>query len=168
MASPSGDEGRKILFNNRLRTRLSIFNHTSPDGGIGRRAGLKHQFLFGVPVRPRLRVLNQSESESKNFHSFFDFSMATVYILYSQSINSYYVGSCIDLDERLLQHKKGKYKTSFTTRAEDWEVYLKIENLEYKQARKVETHIKKMKSRTYIQNLVKYPDIITKLKEKYH
>jgi hypothetical protein len=34
---------------------------TSPDGGIGRRAGLKHQFLFGVPVRPRLRVPLQEQ-----------------------------------------------------------------------------------------------------------
>ena len=41
---PSRDERRKILFDNLLRTGFSIFNIASPDGGIGRRAGLKHQW----------------------------------------------------------------------------------------------------------------------------
>ncbi len=44
-----------MLFLIILQKESSLNN--CPDGGIGRRAGLKNQFLFGVPVRPRLRVL---------------------------------------------------------------------------------------------------------------
>ncbi|MTI38526.1 GIY-YIG nuclease family protein, partial [Fulvivirga lutimaris] len=31
--------------------------------------------------------------------------MASVYILYSQSADKFYVGSCLNLEERLQQHK---------------------------------------------------------------
>jgi len=45
---------------------------------------------------------------------------------------------------------------------EDWEIYLMIENLEYQQARQIESHIMKMKGKIYIENLLKYPEIIDK------
>lgn len=51
--------------------------------------------------------------------------------------------------------------------AEDWELYLSIDELTYQQARLIEIHIKKMKSKTYIQNLAKYPEIIERLKVKF-
>ena len=51
--------------------------------------------------------------------------------------------------------------------AEDWELYHSIDELAYKQARSIETHLKKMKSKTYIYNLTKYPEIIERLKVKY-
>jgi putative endonuclease len=35
--------------------------------------------------------------------------------------------------------------------------------LSYSQARSVETHIKKMKSKIYIQNLKKYPELLINL-----
>ena len=59
------------------------------------------------------------------------------------------------------------FGTAFTKRANDWEIFLSIDYLEYKQARNIESHIKRMKSRKYIQNLLKYPDIIERLREKY-
>ncbi len=60
-----------------------------------------------------------------------------------------------------------RFSFAFTTRADDWELYLSIDNLESQQARNIESHIKRMKIRKYIQNLLKYPDIIIRLKEKY-
>ena len=93
--------------------------------------------------------------------------MAAVYILYSQSIGSYYIGSCLDLQERLLLHKDKTYNTSYTSKADDWELFLKIDDLEYQQARKIEKHIKKMKSRKYIINLAQYPEIIKGLINKF-
>jgi len=39
--------------------------------------------------------------------------------------------------------------------------------LDYEQARKIEKQIKRMKSKKYIENLKKYPDIVKKLIEKY-
>ena len=93
--------------------------------------------------------------------------MATVYILFSDSIDQFYIGSCKDLKLRLEQHKQNYFTIGFTKRATDWKVYFSIEGLEYQQARKIERHIKNMKSKTYIKNLKKYPEISIKLKEIY-
>ena len=92
--------------------------------------------------------------------------MASVYILYSQNADSYYVGSCKDLDERLAQHQKKEY-AGFTSNENDWELFYSINDLSYKQSRDIELHIKKMKSRKYLQNLIQYPEIAEKLKQKY-
>ena len=93
--------------------------------------------------------------------------MAYVYILHSASTNHYYTGSCKNLTSRLSEHRTHIYTNSFTARASDWEVFLVIENLEYQQSRKIEKHIKRMKSKTFIKNLKKYPELIQKLKIKY-
>ncbi len=91
--------------------------------------------------------------------------MAHVYILYSNTINRFYIGSCLDLNERIEDHLKCKYKSAYTAQVTDWQLFLSIDNLEYEVARKIELHIKKMKSRQYIENLKKYPSIIEKLLE---
>jgi putative endonuclease len=93
--------------------------------------------------------------------------MAIVYILYAPSIDSYYIGSCKDLDLRLQEHASNKHKRSFTAKADDWKLVFKIENLDYGQARKIESHIKRMKSRKYINDLTQYPDMANKLKLRY-
>ena len=90
-------------------------------------------------------------------------SVATVYILYSESIDRFYIGSCLDLKLRLEEHRTKKYSSAFTATTDDWTLFLVLENLDYRVARKIETHIKRMKSRTYIQNLKKYPQLLEKL-----
>ncbi|MCK4920916.1 MAG: GIY-YIG nuclease family protein [Bacteroidales bacterium] len=82
-------------------------------------------------------------------------------------MDTYYTGSCLDLEKRLIQHKDKEFSSSFTSKADDWKLFLKIDGLEYNQARKIEAHIKKMKSKEYIKNLVKYPDIVKRLKQKF-
>jgi putative endonuclease len=59
------------------------------------------------------------------------------------------------------------YKKAFTSQATDWELFLSIENLDYKCARAIEAHIKKMKSKIYLENLKKYPEITERLKKRY-
>ena len=93
--------------------------------------------------------------------------MATVYILYSKSIDRFYIGSTIDVILRLKQHNDPEFKLSFTQRAPDWVLFYTIENLAYHQARSIEKHIKAMKSKQYILNLTKYPEITGKLIEKF-
>ncbi len=85
--------------------------------------------------------------------------MASGYILFSEKLNRFYTGSCLDLSQRLDEHLQGVYTDSFTSKATDWELFLHIKDLAYQQARLIELHIKKMKSRTYIKNLKKYEDI---------
>ena len=89
--------------------------------------------------------------------------MATVYILYSQKIDQYYIGSCPDLKVRFEEHQQGKMEVAFTKRSDDWLIYFELKDLEYDMSRKIEAHIKKMKSRKYIENLVRYPEISQKL-----
>ena len=55
----------------------------------------------------------------------------------------------------------------FTYRANDWEVFLKIDCESKEQAVGIEKHIKKMKSSIYIRNLKKYPEIQKRLLAKY-
>ena len=93
--------------------------------------------------------------------------MATVYILYSSIKNKYYIGSCINLSERILEHKIGKYKNSYTSKLNDWILFYSMDHLEYKQARLIEKHIKRMKSRKYIKDLKKYESISLNLIKLY-
>ena len=90
-----------------------------------------------------------------------------VYILYSIQLDRFYVGMTVDFENRLEQHISGFYDNSYTKKADDWKAYLLIECDNKKQSLKIEAHIKKMKSVTFIKNLKKYPEIILKLKEKY-
>ena len=93
--------------------------------------------------------------------------MASVYILFSEKLNKYYTGSCNDIQHRLDAHRSKTFKDAFTINSDDWSLYFSCNDLEYKQARDIEYHIKKMKSKIYIKNLVKHPEIIERLKEKY-
>jgi len=93
--------------------------------------------------------------------------MASVYILYSNKLDRFYIGSCKDLSGRLDQHLNKDFTKSFTAKVDDWKLYLSIDDLIYQQARLIESHIKRMKSKVYIENLKKHPEIIEKLRSKY-
>ena len=71
------------------------------------------------------------------------------------------------MNERLIEHKDKKYVDSFTANADDWILYYSIDGLEYQQARKIEKHIKGMKSKKYFENLKTYQEISKKLIEIY-
>ena len=90
--------------------------------------------------------------------------MASVYILFSNKLDRFYIGSCKEFHFRFEQHLGKVYPGSFTGNADDWQLFLLIEDLSYSKARSLERHIKKMKSRVYLQNLAKYPEMILKLK----
>ena len=55
--------------------------------------------------------------------------MASVYILHSEKLDRFYIGSCKDLSYRMDQHLNKEFTGSFTTAAEDWELYLAIDEL---------------------------------------
>jgi len=93
--------------------------------------------------------------------------MAIVYILYSKKMDRYYTGSCLDLEIRMIEHRDRTFKDSYTSKADDWELVFSIENLSYESARKVEAHIKKMKSKKYIENIKMYPELREKLVRRF-
>ena len=94
--------------------------------------------------------------------------MASVYILHSPSADKYYIGfTTLLVEERLDRHLKEYYQNKFTAAYADWMLFIEINCETNEQARKIEAHIKKMKSKVYIKNLMKYPDMIEKLLQKY-
>ena len=90
-----------------------------------------------------------------------------VYMIYSEQLDTYYIGETSDLNNRIEEHKNNFYKNSFTSRANDWKLFYKIDCETKKQAIRIEKHIKNMKSNVYIHNLKNFPDIAAKLKDKY-
>jgi len=86
------------------------------------------------------------------------------YILYSKSVDQYYVGYTCDIEDRIKQHNERYFgSASFTSKTNDWELFLLIPCSSIKQAIHLEYVIKKMKSRKYIENLRKYPEMVQKL-----
>ena len=79
------------------------------------------------------------------------------YILYSQILDKYYIGSTQNIDERLRKHNT-KHR-GFTGKADDWNIVysepFETKTLAYARERQV----KKWKSRTAIEKLIKSIDI---------
>ena len=93
--------------------------------------------------------------------------MHYVYILYSLQYDKFYIGQTHDIEARLAKHNSSFYKNKYTSFTDDWE-YFWFESCSSKEiSLLIEKHIKKMKSRKYIQNLKKYPEIFEKLLNKY-
>ena len=77
--------------------------------------------------------------------------MPYTYILFSEKLNKYYVGACIDMERRFYEHNIGHSK--FTSTGIPW-VLKYTEAFDTLQlAKKRELQIKKMKSRKYIESL---------------
>ena len=91
-----------------------------------------------------------------------------VYIIFSESIDKFYVGETVNVDERLVQHNSGFYKSAFSRQATDWKLFWSIECVSRNQALRIEKHIKKMRNRKYFENLIKYPKIAQKLLKLYN
>ncbi|WP_268225800.1 GIY-YIG nuclease family protein [Sinomicrobium oceani] len=94
--------------------------------------------------------------------------MHYVYIIFSESLNRFYVGETIDLNKRLAEHNEGIYTRSYTKKAQNWKLFFTIGCESKTQAIQIEKHIKRMKSVIYIKNLKLYPEIAERLKEKYN
>ena len=82
--------------------------------------------------------------------------MFTLYILYSPSIDKYYVGYTNDLTRRLLEHNRKKGK--FTDQGIPWKI-VHIEEYELKsEVMDREKFIKAQKSRKFILSLISSSD----------
>jgi putative endonuclease len=75
-----------------------------------------------------------------------------VYILYSPTLDQYYIGHTADINDRLFRHNNSGSKS--TKKASDWKLVY-TEAFETKaEAAKREIEIKKKKSRKYIEWLI--------------
>ncbi|UPQ80262.1 GIY-YIG nuclease family protein [Flavobacterium azooxidireducens] len=93
--------------------------------------------------------------------------MHIVYILHSQKLNRFYIGYTTNLDLRLDFHLHDTQARKFTYKADDWTLFFSLACTSKNQALAIEKHIKAMKSKVYIENLAIYPEITSKLLNKY-
>jgi putative endonuclease len=89
-----------------------------------------------------------------------------VYIIYSSSLDKYYIGETADFDVTLMQHNTHFFKNSYTIKATDWAPFLVITCNNITHARKLESFIKKMKSRNFIESLKTDPDKLESIIKK--
>ena len=75
-----------------------------------------------------------------------------VYILFSEVLSKFYVGVTQDVEKRLHEHLNPIH-SKFTSKAEDWKVFLVLDCSNKTHALKVEKFIKKMKSKAFILSL---------------
>ena len=76
----------------------------------------------------------------------------TVYILYSSTLDQYYIGHTADIQDRLFRHTNSGSKS--TKKADDWKLVYTEAFATKSEAAKKELEIKKKKSRKYIEWLV--------------
>ncbi|MBO3699530.1 GIY-YIG nuclease family protein [Roseivirga sp. E12] len=75
-----------------------------------------------------------------------------VYIIYSETRDRYYVGSCDNLTNRLVDHNAGR--STYTKRGKPWVLkYSEVYDTR-SEARRREAEIKRKKSRNYIEYLI--------------
>ena len=110
----------------------------------------------------------QKASRKTSFFCLKPIDLYLVYILYSQKLSKFYIGMTSNFDVRLDFHLNDIQQRKFTHNPRDWILYHKIECNSKTTALQIERHIKAMKSKVYIENLIKYPEITQKLLEKYH
>ena len=84
------------------------------------------------------------------------------YILHSKTLDKFYIGATrLHPEIRKQRHLLEYYGNSkYTSKSADWELFLEIACESFTQALKIENHIKRMKSRKYILNLAKYPELV--------
>ena len=80
------------------------------------------------------------------------FFMPFMYILYSEKLDKFYVGSCVDTDRRLYEHNLGRSK--FTSTGIPWKLVYREELESVIAARQRELTVKGRKSRKYIESLI--------------
>ena len=78
--------------------------------------------------------------------------MPYCYIIFSEKLNKYYVGACMDIERRLYEHNIGHSK--FTKTGVPWVLKHKEYFHTLPLAKQRETYIKKQKSRKYIETLI--------------
>ena len=89
-----------------------------------------------------------------------------LYILHSKTSTKYYVGETHDVKERILEHNQHKYANSFSKIANDWTLALAFECNDRSEALFLERFVKKMKSKIFIEKIIRNPEILSDILSK--
>ena len=93
--------------------------------------------------------------------------MHYVYILYSPSLDKYYVGETEDIELRIKQHNTNFYKNSFTSKSSDWILKNAIEVKSKSVAIQIEKHIKRKGNREFKEKVITDQGLVQYLIIKY-
>jgi putative endonuclease len=96
---------------------------------------------FGKEVTGSNPVFSTSKKIKNHF-------MYSVYIIYSQKLDKYYVGHTSDIEKRLIDHNTGV--STYTSKSSDWVLKYTKQFENRALAKEEEMRIKKKKSRKYI------------------
>lgn len=92
--------------------------------------------------------------------------MYFIYIIYSKKLNRYYTGTTNDVLKRIAEHNDALYADSFTSKGIPWDLCLSFECLSSEKAYALEKFIKRMKSKVFIEKLLKNKDILRDIQDK--
>ena len=94
---------------------------------------------------------------------------AYAYILFSTKLNRFYYGSTELLPEQRLEMHISKHygNKKFTSKADDWVLYGSITCDTISQARRIESYLKRMRNRKYIQWLMGNQEAIERIKVRF-
>ncbi|MBW8333347.1 MAG: GIY-YIG nuclease family protein [Prolixibacteraceae bacterium] len=75
-----------------------------------------------------------------------------IYILCSETRDRYYIGSCADVNDRLIRHNAGAVQSTKSGRP--WRIVYTEAFSSKTEALKREIHLKRMKSSVYLEDLI--------------
>ena len=90
-----------------------------------------------------------------------------IYILYSEKLNRFYVGTTDDIARRIEEHNNAFYSSSFTVNGIPWILKLSFECQSSEKAYKIERFIKKMKSKVFIEKIIANDTILKDIQDKF-
>ncbi|WP_394354496.1 GIY-YIG nuclease family protein [Euzebyella saccharophila] len=99
--------------------------------------------------------------------SFLNLCMHYVYVIQSEKTQGYYIGETANLETRLNWHNNVELNIGVTRKSIPWRYHFTLQVPIRTIALRIEKHIKKMKSKVYLENLSKYPEISKRLLKKY-
>ena len=89
-----------------------------------------------------------------------------IYIIYSKTVDKFYVGESPNVINRLDQHNSHYFNKGFTNIADDWKIVLSMECKSKDDALYLEKFIKKMKSKKFIRKIIKDKSILEDILSK--
>ncbi len=89
--------------------------------------------------------------------------MHYLYIIYSSSIDKYYIEETPNIEIRTQQHNSHYFTKGYTKAATDWKIILAKECNSKQDAIILEKFIKKMKSKKFIQKVITKQEILNEI-----
>ena len=128
---------------------------------------LKSIHKFADPFGPVVQWIAPIAIGGSFLHYFQVAELYFVYIIQSEVDRSFYIGFTQNLIKRLELHNDSELNQGVTRHKIPWRYFFTIRVPDKSTAIKIEKHIKRMKSQSFILNLKKYPEMSEKLFKKY-